>query len=124
MGAKINQKCLLWVHREHSSFAKPVSVGIVTLYKLHAKYNLILLSATALATCLATILAVARYVTLWNVPCIADLSRHNVAKTLNIARQVARNISQCNSAFRASIICYYQGVFNQGWRISFQIKKL
>ena len=38
------------------------------------------LSSTFRATCLATILAVTGYVTLWNVSC--NLSRHNVAKTL------------------------------------------
>ena len=48
------------------------------------------LSSTFRATCLAKILAVAGYVTLWNVSC--NLSRHN-------ARKVARDISQCNSAF-------------------------
>ena len=45
--------------------------------KLHEKQNLILLLATALVTCLATILAVAGSVTLWFF-----FSRHNVAETL------------------------------------------
>ena len=65
--------------------------------KLHEKYNLILLSETTLATCLATILAVAGYVTQWNVSC--NLSPPQCRQ--NIARQVARNISQWNSALNA-----------------------
>ena len=44
------------------------------------------------AICVVTTLAIARYVTQWNVSC--NLYHHNVAKTLR------RNISQCNSALR------------------------
>ena len=53
-------------------------------------------SCTFRATCLATILAVTRYVTLWNFSCnfVPPQRRQN------IARQVARNITQCIGVFK------------------------
>ena len=52
-------------------------------------------SSTFRATCLATILAVAGYRTLQN--CFVQFVPPQCRQ--NIARQLVRNISQCNSAF-------------------------
>ena len=90
-------------HKTFHSVTYPATAKIV-MTKVARAVAKVELSSTFRSTCLAMILAVAGYVRLWN--CFVQFVPPQCRQ--NIVRQVAQNISQCNSTLSVEGINLYQ----------------